>query len=139
MGRDTAIVGAHFKLDGDGKIFIGERCLFGDKVLFLTSDGHSIIDMDTKDVLTKSGGCISIGNNVWIGSEVMFLKDSGVGNDCVIGARALLNKKFIESNVVLVGIPAKIVKRKINWLVETPYMIERGIFTNSPINKGVKK
>ena len=68
-----------------------------------------------------------------------FLKDSGVGNDCVIGARALLNKKFIESNVVLVGIPAKIVKRKINWLVETPYMIERGIFTNSPINKGVKK
>lgn len=69
----------------------------------------------------------------------MFLKDSGVGNDCVIGARALLNKKFIESNVVLVGIPAKIVKRKINWLVETLYMIERGIFTNSPINKGVKK
>jgi len=34
-----------------------------------------------------------------------------LGNNVIIGANAVVNKSFKEDNIVLAGIPAKIVKR----------------------------
>lgn len=131
MGRNTCIVEAHCILEEEGSILIGEKCLFSSKILIRTSDGHSIISKDGKECLTETAGEIKIGNHVWIGIEVMFLKNSSVEDNCVIAARSIVNKKFYEKNVVLAGIPAKVIKSGINWRQENPWMIKNNKFYNN--------
>jgi acetyltransferase-like isoleucine patch superfamily enzyme len=54
-----------------------------------------------------SRGPISIGNNVFIGINTVFLKNSSVGDNVIVGAASLVTKKF-GSNVVIGGNPAKV-------------------------------
>lgn len=127
IGKNTKIGECHFTLEEEGEIYVGENCLFSSKILFRTSDGHSIISQKNKKVLTQKAKKIQIGNHVWIGIESMFLKNSRVGNDCIVGARSIVNKVFDKDNVLLAGIPAKIIKTGVNWRQENPWMLENGI------------
>lgn len=127
IGKNTKIVECHFILEEEGEIYVGENCLFSSKILFRTSDGHSIISQKDKKVLTKKAKKVQIGNHVWIGIETMVLKNSRVGNDCIIGARSIVNKVFDKDNALLAGIPAKIIKTGVNWRQENPWMLENGI------------
>ena len=95
-------------------IIIGDRCLFASDIILSTTDNHSIYDLKTNK-RTNIAGDICVGEHVWICKEVRILNNSVVKKDSVIGTRALVNKKFAESNVVIGGIPAKIVKRNIKW------------------------
>ncbi len=52
---------------------------------------------------------IYIGNDCWIGSNVIFLDGSNLGSGCVVAAGAVV-KGEIPSNSVIGGIPAKILK-----------------------------
>ena len=50
-----------------------------------------------------------IGNNVTIFPGAILIGNIKIGDNCIIGANALVNKSF-ESNSVLAGVPAKIIK-----------------------------
>lgn len=52
-----------------------------------------------------------IGDNVYIGPGAKLFGPIEIGNDCVIGANAVVNKSFPESGVTIAGVPARIVKR----------------------------
>ena len=56
-------------------------------------------------------GGISIQDNVWLGSRVVILDGSKVGNDAIIGAASLVNKD-IPSFSVAVGSPAKVISNR---------------------------
>lgn len=57
-----------------------------------------------------------IGNNVYIGPGAIIFGDVTIGDNISIGANATVNKSFYESNVVVAGTPAKIVKTNIpSW------------------------
>lgn len=96
------------------KITIGEDCLFSNDIYFRTGDSHSIIDLSGNRI-NKSKN-IYIGNHVWIGTKVLCLKGVEVAENCIVGAGSILNKKYEESNAIIVGNPGKIVKNNINWL-----------------------
>lgn len=49
---------------------------------------------------------IKVGDNVFIGNEVMILSGVTVGNNVIIGAKSLVTKDC-DSNSVYAGIPAK--------------------------------
>lgn len=53
---------------------------------------------------------VSIGNNAWIGENVVILAGSKIGDGCVIGANSVVSGE-IESGCMAVGAPARIVKR----------------------------
>lgn len=53
-----------------------------------------------------SAGKVTIGNNVFIGQNVMILKGVTIGNNVVIGANSLVNKD-IPDNTVYAGNPAR--------------------------------
>ena len=53
---------------------------------------------------------VKIGNNVWIGGGVNILSGITVGNNVVIAAGAVITKD-VPNNVVVAGVPAKIIKR----------------------------
>lgn len=53
-----------------------------------------------------------IGNNVYIGPGAKIFGDIIISDNVQIGANAVVNKSIKESNVVVVGVPAEIRKRK---------------------------
>lgn len=53
---------------------------------------------------------VIIGDNVWIGANATVLPGVKIGNCSVVAAGALVNKD-VPNNVVVAGVPAKIVKR----------------------------
>jgi acetyltransferase-like isoleucine patch superfamily enzyme len=93
---------------------IGQDCMFSYGITIRTGDGHKIRDLKTGEILNKNDDVI-IGNHVWVASMVTILKGTKIPDNCIVGARSLVNKKFDEPNVILVGIPAVIKKRGIQW------------------------
>ena len=53
-----------------------------------------------------------IGNNTYIGPGAKLFGPIEIGNDCVIGANAVVNKSFVENNITIGGIPARVISKK---------------------------
>ncbi len=102
-------IGEFAFLGGGGGLEIGDHCIAG-QYLSCHPENHVTDDSDTLIRLqgvTRKG--IKIGTNCWIGSKVTFLDGAVVGNNCIIAAGAIVNKKFPD-NCVIGGVPAKILK-----------------------------
>ena len=122
IGRNFSLTdGCSILLHKENNLFvnIGEDCMFGSNILLRTSDVHSIVDNDTKEVLNY-GGSIDIGNHCWLASNVTIMKKVNIATNCVIGANSLITKDCSDCNTVYAGIPAKKVKNNINWCRECP-------------------
>ena len=78
------------------------------------SDGHTLIDKNTGIPINPPKNII-IGNNVWIASRCTILKGAVIPDGSMVAACALVNKKFDNENIILAGIPAKIIKENILW------------------------
>ena len=57
---------------------------------------------------------IEVGNNVWIGGNVVVLPGVTIGDNVVIGAGSIVTKD-IPSNSVAVGNPCKVIKELWNF------------------------
>ena len=114
VGHNTHFSGkTHMACIEGKKVHIGERCLFSDTITFRTGDSHSILDSDGKRI--NKAKDITIGDHVWIGQQVIVLKGSAVGADSIVGTGSLLTGKTYDSNSIIAGIPAKIVKQHVSW------------------------
>ncbi|MGR5187691.1 serine O-acetyltransferase [Photobacterium damselae] len=51
-----------------------------------------------------------IGKNVYIGAGAVILGDISIGDNCIIGANSVVTKTF-DSNCIICGVPAKIIKK----------------------------
>ena len=91
------------KVEFGDNVFIGPNCGF-------YTAGHPI-DVKTRNQGLEYGKPIKIGNNVWIGGNVVVLPGVTIGDNVTIGAGSVVTKD-IPSNVIAVGNPC-IVKRKI--------------------------
>lgn len=77
-------------------IVIGDRCSFGNNLVIVDHD-HNI--KNDQGGFTK--GEIIIGNNVWVGANVTILKDTHIGDNCVIAAGSVV-KGIIPNNTILI-------------------------------------
>jgi acetyltransferase-like isoleucine patch superfamily enzyme len=75
----------------------------------LTSDCHSILDLSTKARINPAKDII-IGDRVWFGAPVKVLKGAVIGNDAVVASGAIVTSGNYQSNSILAGSPARIVK-----------------------------
>lgn len=81
-------------------VIIGDGCLFGENVKIYD---HNHRFADTNVSIKKQGfskGSVSIGNHCWIGSNVTILKDTKIGNNCVIGAGCVINGEISDNTIV---------------------------------------
>lgn len=101
-------------------VTIGNDCMFSEEILMYPTDVHTIFDKFTGEVLNFSKP-ITIGNHVWCGRAVTFLKGSMVFDDSIVASHSLVKSVFSESNVIVGGSPARILKQGVNWARETPY------------------
>lgn len=117
--KGYSIGGADFVMMEDkSKISIGRDCLMSTGIAIWCTDTHSIFDETGK--LLNEGKSVEIGDHVWIGKDVHICKNSSIGNNCVVGWRSVVTGHHPENNSILAGVPAKVVKRGINWDTKGP-------------------
>ncbi len=108
LGDNTSI-GHHSELSIAGHVSIGSNVITG-AYFYLTDSNHrfeaSVIPFRRQGMGIKS--CY-IGDNVWVGRAAMVLAGGEISNNSVIAANATVTKAF-PGNVVLGGVPAKIIK-----------------------------
>lgn len=118
IGKNFIASSAQFILARGGfeqTISIGDNCLFSSDISIFTSDGHSIFDTATQKLLNKKGGNIEIGHHCWLGHGVCLTKTAKLSNNSIVASKSLVNKSFNEENIILGGVPAKIIKKYVNW------------------------
>lgn len=92
----------------DAPITIGDNAKVGPNVQFLTA-GHPI-----NPIARTFGGKgiskpIRVGDNAWFGGGSIILPGVNLGDNVVVAAGAVVTKSF-GSNVVLAGVPAKVIE-----------------------------
>lgn len=96
------------------KVIIGKQTLLGSHVTIIdhshgcNSAEELIIHPSERDLFSK--GPIIIGERCWICENVVILPNVSIGNECIIGANAVVTKD-IPDRCVAVGNPAVVVRR----------------------------
>ena len=117
IGEGSSLYGSsHFAAIEGTKIIIGKKCLLSGDLHFRTGDSHSILNMNGERINPSED--IVIDDNVWIGTKVTCLKGVHVSSDSVVAATTTLCKKYEEKNVIIGGVPGKVIKKDITWTGE---------------------
>ena len=114
VGNRTSLCGkAHLAVIECTHIDIGSNCLFSSDITFRTGDSHSILDLESKRINPSAN--IVIKDHVWVGHKVTVNKGVTIEENTIIGAGAIVTKSPQKGNVIIAGVPAKIVKEEVNW------------------------
>lgn len=124
VGRGSKIIvhkdailelGDNFAISSSSTISCYKHIKFGKDIQF--SWDCLVMDSDTHAILDEQGNRMNpdkdivFGNNVWIGNGCMILKGATVPDVCVIGAKSVVSGSNYVGHSVIVGNPAKSVKR----------------------------
>lgn len=115
IGRETTVGSATiFCGESNTSITIGDNCLLARSINIDTSDFHSIVDIESKKRLNPPKN-VTIGNHVWIGFNVSINKGTVINDNSMVAMKSLLTGKEFPENVIIGGLPAKIIKENITW------------------------
>lgn len=135
IGKNFSCGGIEIQMnDGDENCYIGDNCLFSWGIKIRTSDGHSVVDLQS-GLATNLPKDVFIGNSVWVGEDVYFNKGAMVSSDSVVASRAVVTSGFTTPNVVIAGFPAKIVKNGVSWDRRMPYEYNASKLDNNYFKK----
>jgi maltose O-acetyltransferase len=130
LGIGTRVCG-NVKFYGGGQVIIGSGCWIGIGTSFFTAEGASIYVGDRCDIAPevsfmcgshKIGGsarraglgtsrAIVVGCGTWIGTRSIALGGANIGDSSVVGAGSLLLNKDYPAACLILGTPARIVRR----------------------------
>jgi len=91
-----------------GKVVIGDNCLIAPNVSIYTA-GHPVHPA-TRNSMYEYGIDITIGDNVWIGGNVVIMPGVHIGDNVVIGAGSIVTKD-IPAWTVAAGNPCKVIRK----------------------------
>lgn len=104
-----------------GAVTIGSDCLFAKNVTVLSST-HQICGADTirendanykREIGYHLYDPVSIGNDCWLGSNVVVLPGVSLGNGTVVGANSVVTNSFPDYAIVG-GVPAKVIGSRLS-------------------------
>lgn len=98
-------------LEAENEIIIGSGCAISWGTTIIDSNHHKLI-IEGKGAEIK--GKVVIGDHVWIGCNVTILKDTHIGNNCMVAAGSVVKGHFPD-NTLIAGNPAKVVKTSVDW------------------------
>lgn len=112
IGNNVGLGSHGFYGCGMGFLEIGDDCIFGNYVS-IHPENHIAekLDVPIRKQGVYSKGGVSIGNNCWIGAKATILDGTKIGNGCIVAAGAVVKGDFPD-NVIIGGVPAKIIKNR---------------------------
>lgn len=118
IGDNTGISGA--TIYARKGIYIGENTAVGGNCKILDNDFHPIVSEERLRLLQDIHGGeasdlipakkVHIGKNCFLGCNSIILKGTVLGDNCVVGAGAVVSGTFGD-NCVIAGNPAKIIRK----------------------------
>ena len=112
-------VGCQINLNEAAKVYIGNDCMLSFDISMWTSDGHAIVDLNSKSVINLSKD-IHIGDHVWIGYSACLLKGTKISSNSIIGAKSVVCGSFDSKNIIIAGAPSKVVRQNVIWSRHSP-------------------
>jgi acetyltransferase-like isoleucine patch superfamily enzyme len=114
VGERTTFQSVYVLCQENCNVTIGRCCMFSRNVEIRTTDAHSVLESYSGRRLNKPAS-VAIGDHVWLGVGALISKGVSLPDDCIVGAKAFVNDSFSESGTMIVGAPARIVKRGVTW------------------------
>jgi len=134
-------IGSNFSIGSLSKIICFRKIIFENNVLvswevqIFDTDFHFII---ADQIISDNCGGVLISENVWLGSRCTILKNSVIPKNSIVGSDSLCTgnylKKYGES-ILLVGVPAKLLKNNISYLNDKTKEMELFKYFNSNRNQ----
>ena len=112
---ERTFVGHHTHLacvEDNSELIIGSDGMLSSYIQVRTSDSHHILDMDGNRI--NPAQSVYIGDHVWIGQGVRVMKGVRLEGDDIVSTGAIVTKSF-DKNVLIGGIPAKVLKEGVTW------------------------
>ena len=85
-------------------IEIGDNCKFGNNIVIVDHDHNykakGEYNADNPEFVSSP---IKIGNNVWCGANVVILRGTVIGDNCVIGAGSIVKGRIPEGTLLVKG------------------------------------
>ena len=103
---DFALICPGVRIDSAVSIKIGASCMLAANSYITDADWHDQYDR-TQPV--GSNAAVVLQDNVWVGDGAMICKGVSIGENAIIGARALVNRD-VPANAIVAGNPARVVK-----------------------------
>lgn len=107
---ENAAIGDNFHLICQSSIQIGNNFLCSSNV-FISDTDHSFVIGEVPFIkqpcVVKD---VYIGNNVFLGKNVVILAGTRLGNNTIVAANAVVKDRHPD-NVLLAGVPAKIIRK----------------------------
>ena len=121
--HDTSFEQAQITVADEGRLYIGNDCMFSSGINIWAVDGHSIIDKNKNCTNYNSGHCLEIGNHIWVGENARITKNARRPHNSIIAASAVACRDYYtpEGGVIIAGNPGVVVKKDINWSRIQPY------------------
>jgi len=113
IGANTTSNGILLHLK-DSDFICGEDCMFSSHIIVQGSDQHGIIDLDSGEIINKSHNRVELGNHVWLGRQCTLTPSAKIGDGSIVATGAIVTKVFAK-NVLVAGVPAKIIKMDCTW------------------------
>lgn len=89
----------------NGHIYLGKGCYIAPNVGIITAN-HKLDNLDEHE----EGKDVILGENCWVGMNSVILPGIVLGNKTIVAAGSVVTKSFPDGNVVIGGVPAKIIK-----------------------------
>lgn len=113
------IIGRNVSINSDvhigciNKVVIGDNVLLASRI-YISDHSHGDVSAEAIEICPVqrplvSKGPVVIENNVWVGEGACIMPGVTIGKNSIIGANAVVTKD-VPPNVVVAGIPAKILK-----------------------------
>ncbi|CAD7767296.1 MAG: 2,3,4,5-tetrahydropyridine-2,6-dicarboxylate N-acetyltransferase [Candidatus Argoarchaeum ethanivorans] len=107
IGRDCGFSGT--VIAATKSIIIGDRVLCGANVTISDTDRHSVNSLERFQKEPPAAKPVFIGDDVWLGMNVVVLKGVTIGNGTVVSANSVVTHTLPE-NVIAGGHPAVVLK-----------------------------
>lgn len=97
----------NFSATAMDEIIIGNHCTIGNNCVIVDHD-HAVVDnLPSGSSFSVKG--VHIGDNVWIGANVVVTKGVHIGNGAIIAAGAVVTHD-VKARTLVAGVPARFIK-----------------------------
>ncbi len=110
IGENTFINNDFSLCAEKANIIIGAHCFIGPRFFAMSSDGHGLSIANRNDFNMIKAKDIIIGDDCFIGANVIILKGVELWRGCVVGAGSVVTKNF-PPNSLICGNPARFVRK----------------------------